>query len=206
MASRIRRPRKGARVETYLSAARELSAYAPKLKKYRKRKTLKGYEKSQIARYISKIGRTTGNLYPLTKKQQKNIPKSEWVSPSIPAIKINQLEKLQTHVATHRRGVLHIREGKRQWIFWPLSMAAHIPKTDPFARIQYLVELAFDTYDIFQMHLWNTQGIAGFGYAKPELFFRHYQQSLEPGKIGSGGATIPRAAQDWLLGIAFMVK
>jgi hypothetical protein len=180
MAKRIRRPRKGAGVAVYLNAAKDLGHYVPKLKKFARRKTLRPYEKSQISHYISKIGRTSHNLKPLSKAERKLIPKRDWVSPSIPAIKINQLD-LHKAKFTAKRHSIEIEEktdrGKRRWIFWSLNRpeVRNIPKSDPWKRMEKLVNLAFDLYDVTRMHLWNTQGIAGFGYSTPELFLQHYK-------------------------------
>jgi hypothetical protein len=197
MAKRIRRPRKGAAVETYLKAARELKQFAPKLKKFSRRKTLKPHEKSQISYYISKIGRTTQNLRALTKEERKNIPKSDWVSPSIPAMKVNQLDLEKAKFKATKRAIEITEDNGREWIFWSINRpeVRHIPKTDPWKRIERLVELAFAIYDVKQMHLWNTQGIAGFGYGSPELFLKHYY-----------GIEYKNTLKDWLLGIAFMIE
>ncbi|MDE2021213.1 MAG: hypothetical protein KGJ13_12830, partial [Patescibacteria group bacterium] len=65
---------------SYLQGAQNLAAFVPSLKKYKRRKTLKPWEKSHIARYENWLRYTLTELKPVTKKQAKEF-KNELYKP-----------------------------------------------------------------------------------------------------------------------------
>lgn len=75
--------------DSYLSSAGNLAQFVPKLRKYKRRKTLKAGDKSRIRYYEKKLA-GVDYLHPVTKKQAKYLHKDKLFGPSIRAIRLDR--------------------------------------------------------------------------------------------------------------------
>lgn len=113
------RPKRSRRsTSDYLASAKKNAALIPKLKKYRKRKTLKPSEKGAITRAEKKL-RGLYNLKLLTKKQAKLL-KEVLPAPGVHALMLaNTGEYVELHVTENKD--LFVTTNGRTWVYWHLT-------------------------------------------------------------------------------------
>ncbi|MDE2019667.1 MAG: hypothetical protein KGJ13_04980 [Patescibacteria group bacterium] len=160
---------------SYLKDAARLAPIVPKLKKFRRRKTLKPYEKAQIVRYANAIP-YSANLFPVKARIAKAKPDLLW--PIYYTVKEKHKGKKNVHAGEERRmhgifamrednfgnpGAFHIyansgkyMEGSREfslvsngrkWIYWSLPKSGLKKRKLPNKQIAEYGRRAFELED-----------------------------------------------------------
>lgn len=177
MASRKKpRKKKAARsTQSFLDAAKALSVYAPKLKKYKHRKTLKPSEKGAIRRK-ERLLEGVKDLFPVTKKQARRLKRSKLFAPGVQAVRLKGAPA-GSKLRVNKSGSLTFSSEKEQWIFWPLDRetvrqrrgmkkagSLAFEKKFPIEIVKELAAEAFANLQVHAVHLWTNAGAVGLGY------------------------------------------
>lgn len=208
---------------SYIEAAKNLSHLVPKLRKYRKRKTLTRYEKSAITRREKQL-KNIPFLKPVTKKQARKL-KGKLFLPGIQAIQLRNVPE-NAKIKFTKRGDIEIihAEGAR-WIYWALDREtvrsrpgmrdagrAAFEKKLPIEKVSDLTELAFKKYHIQQVQLWAHAGIVGDGFQDLKQFIMWVNEKWNAGRyMGlqervSGIFSNPSDPGKWVNGIAILIE
>jgi hypothetical protein len=184
-------------LESYLDSARELAAFVPALKKYKRRRTLTRWEKGAITRKEN-IVRYTDHLIPVTKKQARELKdllfQPETTVKSGPqrgriirhhGVQAIQLRNTGRDVTIRKvRNDIYVSSNGRTWVYWSLpsttkSAVQHAGEeafTNPDAfDIEKVVELArqaFENPTTKGVFLWAESGRVGEGTEDIETFVR----------------------------------
>ncbi len=228
--------RNARQTDDYLSSARNLFNIIPSLKKYRKRKTLKGAEKSAITRAEKKI-KNVPDLIPVTKKQARRLGRKKLFAPGVRAIQLRGITpKSKTRIpgVSHKNkiriskdGSISVVQEEGRWIYWPLSRetvkskrgmksagAAAFEKRFPIEIVADLTREAFAKYDVQQVHLWAHAGIVGDGFQDLPSFIRWVNMKWNAGRYmgtqeneNTGKIySNPSDPGKWVNGIAILVE
>lgn len=221
MASRKKKKGKQKRpTESYLASAKNLSNIVPRLRKYRKRKTLTRYEKSAITRREKQLKGVT-HLFPVSKKQAKRLKKKLFAH-GIQAIRLRNVEP-GAKFTVDKRGDLIIREGNTRWIYWSLDRQTvrsrrgmrkagedAFNKKFPIEKVSDLARIAFDKLKVQQVHLWTHAGIASEGFLDIGAFIRWVNEKWNAGRyIRIDQITGLEDSSDpgnWVNGIAILIE
>jgi len=208
---------------SYIEAAKNLSNLVPKLRKYKKRKTLTRYEKSAIARRERQL-KNIPFLVPVTKDQAKKL-KGKLFLPGIQAIQLRNVPE-GSKIKFKKRGDIEIISATGgRWIYWSLDRdtvrsrpgmrdagAAAFNKKLPIEKVSDLTELAFKKYQIQQVHLWAHAGIVGDAFQDLPSFVRWVNEKWNAGRyMGlqervSGIFSNPSDPGKWVNGIAILIE
>lgn len=207
-------------VASYLESARELAAFVPSLKKYRRRKTLTPWEKGAITRKENII-RYTDHLIPVTKKQAREL-KEQLFQPETTiktgkqkgkiirhhGIQAIQLRNTGKNVLIKKvRNDIIVTSNGRTWVYWSLPSsnksvirkagedAFTNPDTFDIERVVELAKKAFDNPETKGVFLWAESGRVGEGTEDIESFVRW---------IASDYARY-KNTERWVKGIAILV-
>ncbi len=209
---RIKRPD-----ESYLQAAKQLANLVPKLKKYRKRKTLKPSEKSAIARREKQLRGVT-DLHPVTKKQARKLKKKLFL-PGIQAIRLRGVPE-DAKIKISAKGDISLTYNKRRWIYWGLDRDTVRSKRGmknagrdafnlqfPIEKVADLAKAAFKKLKVQQVNLWAHAGRVGDGFGDLQQFILWVNEKWHAGRYGrsqnEGGSSDPGL---WVNGIAILLE
>jgi len=211
--------------QTYIDSAAELSPYVPKLKRFSRRKKLKPWEKSYIARIENIIRRSYTNiddLIPITAKQAKAL-KGFTFEPEIIAPTgrfAGQPKRFHMFRAMQLRNVgedvrilridpdkMVVESNKRTWIYWKLPPGpspaemeeageeAFDMGEDEIERIIALTAKAFRNPKAKLVYLWSQHGRVGIPMRRVQDFVRWTVQKYSE----------YQQTESWLNGIAILV-
>lgn len=223
MASKKKTKRKLKRSDSsYLEAAKNLSPLVPRLRKYRKRKTLTRYEKSAITRREKQL-KNIPFLVPVTKKQARKL-KGKLFLPGIQAIQLRNVAP-GAKITFGKRGDIVVRQGDARWIYWSLDREtvrsrpgmrdagrAAFEKKLPIEKVSDLTELAFKKFNIQQVHLWAHAGIVGDAFQDLGAFIQWVNEKWNAGRYmglqerASGIFSNPSDPGKWVNGIAILIE
>lgn len=173
----------------YLTAVKTLAPLHDKIKKLKRRKILRPWEKGMITKVQNRLGAQEGlaGIFPLTKLQRSRLKeKGILISPTIHAIR---LENTGVNVKVGvRGGKLHVRSSGRGFIFDPL---------DPDAG-KYLkhAKHLFDTIPLVTLYFWHVRGRHTTGYDSMNQFTQRVIEKFNE--------YLERDPNNWLLGIAYL--
>jgi hypothetical protein len=226
MASGKKRSRKKKQIrsdESYLVSARALSDLVPKLKKYKRRKTITRYEKSAITRREKQL-KNIPFLVPLSKDQAKKLGRKKLFAPGVRAVQLRNVAP-DAKIKIKKGGDIEITSGNQHWIYWSLDRdavrsrvamreagKAAFAKQFPIEIVSELTQKAFKQFEVQQVHLWAHAGIVGDAFQDIGAFIRwvnekwnagRYMASkeLEDGRIYSA----PSDPGKWVNGIAILL-
>lgn len=208
---------------SYLQAAKQLSPIVPKLRKYRKRKTLTRYEKSAITRREKQL-KNIPFLVPVTKQQARRLKKKLFL-PGIQAIQLRNVPE-GSKIRFKKRGDIEIISATGgRWIYWSLDRdtvrsrrgmreagKAAFDKRLPIEKVSDLTELAFKNYNVQQVHLWAHAGIVGDAFQDVQQFIMWVNEKWNAGRyMGSreeslGRFSNPSDPGKWVNGIAILIE
>lgn len=208
---------------SYLQSAKNLSGLVPKLRKYRKRKTLTRYEKSAITRREKQL-KNIPFLVPVTKKQARKL-KGKLFLPGIQAIQLRNVPE-GSKIKFKPRGDIEIVSATGgRWIYWSLDRdtvrsrrgmrkagADAFDKRLPIEKVSDLTALAFKKYNIQQVHLWAHAGIVGDAFQDLGAFVQWVNEKWNAGRyMGlqervSGIFSNPSDPGKWVNGIAILIE
>jgi hypothetical protein len=183
--------------ESYLTSARELAAFVPTLKKYKRRRTLTRWEKGAITRKENVI-RYTDHLIPVTKKQARELKEHlfqpEYTVKSgthrgelrrVKGVQAIQLRNTGKNVTINKvRDDIMVTSNGRTWVYWSLPdttksavrQAGEDAFTNPdsfdIERVVELAKKAFDNPATKGVFLWAESGRVGEGTEDIETFVR----------------------------------
>lgn len=207
---------------SYLTSAKNLSAIVPRLRKYRRRKSLTRYEKSAITRREKQL-KNIPFLVPVTKAQAKRL-KGKLFFPGIQAIQLRNVQP-GSKIKFNKRGDIEVVAGDQHWIYWSLDRdtvrsrrgmrkagEAAFSKQFPIEKVSALTELAFKKYHVQQVHLWAHAGIVGDSFEDLGAFIRWVNEKWNAGRyMGvqerlSGLHSNPSDPGKWVNGIAILIE
>lgn len=161
-------------VTDYIRHAKELAQFAPSLKKYKNRKTLKPSEKSAIRAKMNAL-KYTDRLVKVPVKQMRAL-KDYLVAPGVNAVKLNDTGA-DAKIVKVDKDHLAVRSNGRIWLYWRLDAmqpknwrrslkkaaetAFITPDAFPIEKIQMLAERAFANIKTIQVALWAKSGRVG---------------------------------------------
>lgn len=188
-------------VTDYLQSAKSLSKFAPALKKYSKRKTLKPQEKAAIARK-EKILRYAHHLIPVSKKTARKL-KGKLFAPGIRAVQLNNTSDHAKVAVVNKE--LFVTSNGRDWLYWDVEGAkpadmkraatqafTNVRDAFPIEKIAALVHKAFRKPTTREVYLWTAQGRVGQGFESLKQFLRWFNREYH-------GYSQP---EKWINGIA----
>jgi len=209
---------------SYLASAKSLSPIVPKLRKYRKRKTLTRYEKSAIARREKQL-KNIPFLVPVTKQQARRLKKKLFL-PGIQAIQLRNVPP-DSKIKFNKKGDITVTTaGGQRWIYWSLDRETvrsrrgmrkagedAFAKKFPIEKVSDLTIAAFAKYRVQQVHLWAHAGIVGDSFQDIGAFIRWVNEKWNAGRyMGTqerGGGLIYSNPSDpglWVNGIAILIE
>jgi hypothetical protein len=227
LSGKLKKKRKPQRsTEEYLASAKRLSGLVPKLKKYKRRKTLTRYEKSAIGRRERQL-KNIPWLFPVTNKQakKKNI-RRKFFLPGIQAIQLRGLPP-GTQIKIGPNGDIEVlAAGNRRWLYWSLDRetvrskhgmrkagADAFSKMFPIEKISDMAAEAFARADVQQVNLWAHAGIVGDGFQDLPSFIRWVNEKWNAGRYmgeqdRTSGAIYsnPSDPGKWVNGIAILLE
>lgn len=161
--------------QSLLDSAKELSKYVPRLKKYKRRKTLTRGEARGIVRK-EKLLAGVEDLFPVTKKQARRLKRQKMFGPGVQAVRLKGTPK-DTKIKVNKAGTLTFSSASEQWVFWPLdretvrqrrglkkAAGAAFEKRFPIEIVKDLAAEAFSHLQVHAIHLWTNAGAVGIGY------------------------------------------
>lgn len=216
-----RRKKKAARsTAQYLESAKALSALVPKLRKYRKRKTLKPSEKGAITRREKQLKGVT-HLFPVTKKQARRL-KGKTFLPGVQAVRLRGVAE-GAELKVSRKGDIEVKYNGMEWIYWALDRdtvrsrpgmrkagAAAFDKRFPIEKISDMAQSAFNRLHVQGVSLWTHGGRSDAVFDDLPAFVRwvnekwnagRYMRTNEYGEIQD--ASDPGK---WVSGIAILLE
>ncbi len=213
---RKRKPKRA--TESYLTAAKSLAPIVPKMRKYRKRKTLTRSEKSAIAKRERQL-KNIPFLVPVTPAQIKKIGRKKLFMGGVHAIQIRNTSP-DAKIKFRKGGDMEIIDQGRRWIYWSLDRGTvrsrrgmrkaaedAFAKRFPIERISDLTAAAFKRYEVRQVHLWAHAGIVGDAFESLNTFVRWVNEKWNAGRYArseaSGGPSDPGK---WVNGIAILIE
>lgn len=209
--------------DSYLRSAKNLSRLVPKLRKYRKRKTLTRYEKSAITRREKQL-KNIPFLVPVTKSQAKKL-KGKLFLPGIQAIQLRGVPE-SAKIRFNKKGNITVQHGDERWIYWSLDRdtvrsrpgmreagKAAFDKRLPIEKVSDLTVLAFKKYNIQQVHLWAHAGIVGDAFHTVKSFILWVNEKWNAGRYMGVGVRAdestfsnPSDPGKWVNGIAILIE
>jgi hypothetical protein len=231
MASRIlsgpkKRRKKGPKrsTEDYLASAKRLSPLVPGLRKYRRRKTLKPAQKGAIARRERQL-KNIPYLFPVTKKQKKQLGKGKMFLPGVRAIQLRGVQE-DAKIKIGKLGDIFITYKERHWIYWSLdretvrsrkgmrkSGEAAFSKMFPIEKISEMAAEAFARSDVKEVRLWAHAGIVGDSFEDLPAFIRWVNEKWNQGRymgeqerLGGNLYSNPSDPGKWVNGIAILLE
>lgn len=209
-------------VEQYIAAARELSPLVPKLKKYRKRKTLKPHEKGAITRKEKQLKGVT-NLFPVTKKQARKIGKSKMFAPGVQAIRLRNVDPETATISINKYGDISVTQAGRKWIYWALDRETVRSRpgmrkagTDAFGKkfpielVSDMAKIAFDKLHVQGVSLWTHGGRADAVFDDLPAFIRWVNEKWSAGRYMHtneyGELQDSSDPGKWVSGIAILIE
>lgn len=127
--------------EQYLASANRLAEFVPKLKKYKRRKTLKPGDKSRI-RYFEKKLAGVDYLHSLTKRQAKYAKKNLF-GKSIRAIRLRGVERGTAFKINKKGDITFHDKNNYQWIYWSIDRDTVRTKRGMKRYARYVFEKRF---------------------------------------------------------------
>jgi len=208
---------------SYLASAKNLSKLVPRLRKYRKRKTITRYEKSAIARRERQL-KNIPFLVPVTKQQARRLKKKLFL-PGIQAIQLRGIEPGAT-IKFNKRGDIVVRTNGQRWIYWSLDRDTvrsrrgmrkagedAFAKKLPIEKVSDLTVAAFARFKVQQVHLWAHAGIVGDAFQSVGAFIRWVNEKWNAGRymgtqvrVGGDIYDNPSDPGKWVNGIAILVE
>lgn len=193
MASKKSRKKKSVRsIESYLSSAKELSNLVPRLKKYRRRKTLSKYEKYSISKAERTLHGVT-YLHPVTKQQAKRL-KKKLFAPGIRAIRLRGVPP-EAKIKIGKKGDLEIKYNEIEWVYWSLDRDTVRSKrgmrkagTDafekqfPIEKISDMATTAFNKMHVQGVSLWTHGGRSDAVFDDLPAFIRWVNEKWSAGR------------------------
>lgn len=187
--------RKKRETASYLSAARRLAPYVPRLAKYKRRKTLKPSEKAAISRYENLIPFTT-DLKPVSKRRESEL-KEFFYRPITTVLTGKRKGQRVEHggiraimmrntaddvdIQKIDKGLM-LESNGRQWVYWKLpevtkkaiqemaEAAFESPEAYQVDRVIELAKAAFANPKTKGVYLWTIKGRSG----KPIKTFKSF--------------------------------
>lgn len=186
--------RAGWSVSDYLNEAKRLSYVAPSARKYRRRKTLKSWEKAHIARLSNEVHRVNSGfngLVPLTKTQLRNLddPEQVIVGNGIQAVRVTNMgPEFSVHV--HKGELIIEGEGAQEGRNWHI-----VTVRNPDDLLPTAIDL-FNQYGDghIQANLFTTMGRTGEGVTSENQAVERWGGLSD--KYGS--------IAEWIIGIAWL--
>lgn len=212
MARRKKAPRE---TSDYLAAAKKLAKFVPSLAKYKRRKTLTRYEKSAITRREKQLRFVTDKLFPISKKQAKNL-KGKTFAHGVRAVELRGTSA-NAKIRSAGKDIMVVSNG-RTWVYWGLNkdtvrQKRGMKKTakDAFAmqfpieKVSELARAAFKKLKPIQIHLWAHSGVVGEPFETLGAFIDWIDEKWNAGRYVNekGYSSDPGA---WINGIAILVK
>lgn len=207
---------------SYIEAARNLSPLVPKLRKYRKRKTLTRYEKSAITRREKQL-KNIPFLVPVSKKQARKL-KGKLFLPGIQAIQLRNVAP-DAKITFGKHGDITVQQGGSRWIYWSLDREtvrsrpgmreageAAFNKQFPIEKVSDLTALAFKRYNIQQVQLWAHAGVVGDAFQDLKQFIMWVNEKWNQGRYMGGREeqlgrfSNPSDPGKWVNGIAILIE
>lgn len=163
----------------YVDAARRMSRFVPGVARFKRRKTLKPWEKAMIARYEKRL-RYADNLFPVNAKQAAKFH-GQLYAPGVRAIQLKNVGR-DTRVKVVKDNLIVTSNG-RTYLYWRLPRKVVRTKKGmraagktafeldfPMEQVAELARVAFEELHPQAVYLWNPQGRAGAGFADLKQF------------------------------------
>jgi hypothetical protein len=209
--------------ESYLTAAHSMAPLVPRMRKYRRRKTLTRSEKSAIAKRERQL-KNIPFLVPLTKAQARRVGRKKLFMGGVQAIQLRNV-KPGDKITFKKGGDIEIKTQQGRWIYWALDRdtvrsrrgmrkagADAFAKKFPIEKVSELTELAFRQFEVQQVNLWAHAGIVGDPFKTVEAFIRWVNEKWNAGRyirtevrVGGDIYESPSDPGKWVNGIAILI-